>query len=111
MKISTKELLTYSFIKPLNDVSPKQIIQFYTCDVLTWILSHVKENNVCLLTMLTQMNVIAVAKKTNINCIIFCEVMPSSDVIKKATEENIALYFSEKCSSYTLQNILGVKDE
>lgn len=104
--MNTKDLEKYSFIQPLNLVSSKEIHQYYTCDVLSWVLGHVQEKNTCLLTMQTQLSVLAVAKRLSLSCIIFCEVIPNEQVIQKATEEDIIIFQSSYPSAKTLMKLI-----
>lgn len=84
-----------------NKIKENQIIvDFYACDLLSWIAGHVQKENTALITINSSFAVIAVATLFNIPCIIFCDnVMPKQELIDKATEEGITL-FTYPYSSY-----------
>lgn len=63
----------------------------YAGDLLSHVMSHAKENNL-FLTIMSNMNSIAVASLLELPVIVFAEdVMPTIEMIQKADEENILL--------------------
>ena len=84
----------------------KEISDIYISDLLSWVLGHVKIDNVLLITVINSINVIAISSLLNISAVVFCDgVTPSIDVIEKALLEDIPL-LSVKCSSVdTLRKI------
>lgn len=63
----------------------------YAGDLLSHVMSHAKENNL-FLTIMSNMNSIAVASLLELPVIVFAEdVMPTTEMIQKADEENILL--------------------
>ena len=91
-------------LKLVNEPSDldREIKDFYTGDLLSWVMGHVKGEDVCLLTVLNSVNVIAVATLLDLSCIIFCEgVEPSEDTIKKANEEDVMLFVSNDTTFHT----------
>lgn len=107
MKVS--DLLKIDCLKLITkDVClDKEISDLYTCDLLSWVMGHVHEENVVLLTVLNSMNAVALATLLDMSAIIFCEdVMPSDDIIKKANEENVPLFTSSKSSYKSAKEIL-----
>jgi len=69
----------------------KEISGLYACDLLSFVMSHARENNV-LLTVVSNFNTLAVASLLNLSCIIFVSgVIPKQEFIEKAEEEKIAL--------------------
>ena len=69
---------------------------YYACDMLSWIMGHIKRDNIALITILSNMNLIAVASLLGCSAIIFREgITPSEEVIRQAKQERIALYGSD----------------
>lgn len=63
----------------------------YAGDLLSHVMAHAKENNL-FLTIMANMNAIAVASLLELPVIVFAEgVKPTQDMIAKADEENIIL--------------------
>lgn len=94
MKVN--ELKKISTINVCYHDTDRLIEGYYACDMLSWIMGHVKRENVVLITMLSNMNLIAVASLLGCSAIIFREgVAPSEEVIKQAKQEGIALFGSD----------------
>ncbi|MDI3477737.1 MAG: hypothetical protein PWQ59_1262 [Thermoanaerobacterium sp.] len=67
----------------------KEISSVYVCDLLSFVMSHVKSGSAWI-TIQTHVNVVAVAVMTEISCIIICEGEKLDENAKvKADEENI----------------------
>ncbi|WDC84844.1 DRTGG domain-containing protein [Caloramator sp. mosi_1] len=67
----------------------KEVKGVYTCDLLSWVMSHGKQNNAWI-TVQIHPNIIAVATLLEFSCIIIPEDIEVEDVtINKANEENI----------------------
>lgn len=63
----------------------------YAGDLLSHVMAHAKENNL-FLTIMANMNTIAVASLLELPVIVFAEdVLPTTEMIQKAEEENILL--------------------
>ena len=63
----------------------------YAGDLLSHVMAHAKENNL-FLTIMSNMNTIAVASLLELPVIVFAEgVKPTHDMITKADEEEIVL--------------------
>lgn len=78
----------------------KEIKGFYCSDLLSFVLGHVKEDGVVLLTVLNTINAVAVATIIDMPAIIFCDgVIPDSSIVEKAEEENIAIFASSNSSA------------
>ena len=69
---------------------------YYACDMLSWAMGHIKRENIVLITILSNMNLIAVASLLGCSAIIFREgVAPSQEVIEQSALEGIALFGSD----------------
>ncbi len=77
----------------------------YASDLLSWVMAHAKENEVWI-TIQSHQNIVAVASLLNLAAIIVAEnVKIEENTLKKAEEENISIYSSEK-SIFELCGIL-----
>ena len=106
MKVA--DLYTIDGIKPVSsDIDlDRDILDLYTGDLLSWVMGHARGDDVCLLTVLNTINVIAVATLLDLSCIIFCEdVMPTQDIIDKANSEGINLFTSSDTTFHTALKI------
>ena len=84
-----------------------EINDLYTSDLLSWVMGHVHEEKMCLLTVLNTINAVAVATLLDMSAIIFCDgVIPTDDIIAKANEEGIAILTSKLSSMATAKEIL-----
>lgn len=105
--MKTSDLQNIADLKLINKGNDLPINDFYSCDLLSFVLGHATVDNSCLITIITSMNVIAVASLLNYSAIIFPEgVNPKEDVINKANEENIALYSSNLSALKIYKEIL-----
>ncbi|NLZ52710.1 MAG: AraC family transcriptional regulator [Thermoanaerobacteraceae bacterium] len=77
----------------------------YASDLLSWVMAHAKENDVWI-TIQSHQNVVAVASLLNLSAIIIAEdALIDDNTIKKAEQENIPIYSSDK-SIYEVCGIL-----
>ena len=84
----------------------KEISNGYTCDLLSWVMAK-GENNMAWITVQTHLNVVAVACLHDFSCIIIPESIEiPENTIKKANEEGIMIFSSEK-SSYEICCIMN----
>lgn len=107
--MKVRDLVDISFVKVLSseDTLDNEIKDLYTSDLLSWVMGHVHNDKVCLLTILNTINAVAVATLLDMSAIIFCEgVMPTSDIIEKANEEGIAILASTKSTIATAREII-----
>ena len=101
MKVS--ELTKYGLrLVSQDNGEDREIKDFYTGDLLSWVMGHVRGEDVCLLTVLNSINVIAVATLVDLACIVFCEgVEPHQDIIDKANDEGVMLFVSDDTTFHT----------
>lgn len=72
----------------------REISNLYSCDLLSWVMSHAQKGNGWV-TVHTHINVVAVALLVEIPCIIIPEGLEVEEAtIKKATDEEIAILSS-----------------
>lgn len=68
----------------------------YASDLLSWVMSHAKENQVWI-TIQSHQNIVAVASLLNLAAIIISDgAEVDKGTIKKAVERNIPIYTSKK---------------
>ena len=79
----------------------REITGWYAGDLLSWVMGRAESGNVWV-TIMTNLNVIAVAQLTDVACVIFAEdVDVEPAVIAKAEAQGINLYRSS-LSTYDL---------
>jgi hypothetical protein len=86
----------------------KDIAGMYVCDLLSWVMSHAEKGNAWI-TVLTNLNVVAVALLTEVSCIIVPEnIKVEEPTIMKAQQEGIVILSTFKttyeicCKSHDL---------
>lgn len=79
----------------------KEISGIYCCDLLSWVMSHIKEGYAWV-TVQTHLNVVAVATLLDLSCIIIPESIDvDEDTLIKAEEEGIPV-LSTDLNSYEI---------
>ena len=69
----------------------KEISGCYIGDLLSWVMANAEEGNVWM-TIMSNINVVAVAKLTEVSCILMCEhVTPDSECLKRSNEQGITI--------------------
>jgi len=73
----------------------KDVSGIYTCDLLSWVMSHASSGDAWI-TVQSHINIVAVALLTGISCIILPEgVCADEATINKAKQEGIAILGTE----------------
>lgn len=106
MKVS--DIVNIEGIKLVSEENDfdREIGDLYTGDLLSWVMGHARGDDVCLLTVLNTINVIAVATLLDLSCVVFCEgVIPTNDIIEKANDEGINLFSSNDTTFHTALKI------
>ena len=68
----------------------------YIGDLLSWVMGRAEADNVWI-TIMSNINIVAVASLTGASCILLCEgVTPEEDVINKANEQDVVILRSDK---------------
>ncbi|QVK18728.1 AraC family transcriptional regulator [Mycoplasmatota bacterium] len=68
-----------------------EINGIYSGDLLSWVMSHAKAQDAWC-TVLTHVNIVAIASLVQLSCIIICEnAQIDVDTIEKAKQENIII--------------------
>ena len=80
------------------DDGEREIKGGYTGDLLSWVMGRAQADNAWV-TIMTNMNVVAVAQLTDVACVIIAEgAALADDVIAKAAAQGINLLRSDKTS-------------
>lgn len=90
----TEELITVIDGKILTDSTSKinlKVENVYICDMLSWVMSHAQKGDAWI-TILTNVNVAAVAMMTDVACVIIPEnILVEELTLKKANENGITI--------------------
>lgn len=69
----------------------KEVTGIYSCDLLSWVMSHAQKGDAWI-TVLTNINIVAVALLTEISCIVIPENIKVEDAtIDRAEKEGITI--------------------
>ncbi|MBO4217608.1 MAG: hypothetical protein J5940_06660 [Clostridia bacterium] len=93
--VSTEKIKTKLNLKVLNEAGERTAISGYTGDLLSWVMGRV-EADAAWVTVMTNVNVIAVASLRDVACVIVSEGANVPDeVITRAKENMINLYATD----------------
>ncbi len=74
----------------------RDISSGYVGDLLSWVMGKAKDTDAWI-TIMSNINVLAVASLADVACVVFAEgVMPEQDIIDAAKQKQINLIVSEK---------------
>ena len=91
-----------------NPDSEREVCGVYIGDLLSWVMGRAKADNAWI-TIMSNMNVIAVASLSDVSCVIFAEgVMPDEAVIETAKAKGINLISSSFSIYETAIKLSGV---
>lgn len=77
----------------------REINGVYIGDLLSWVMAHAKPNNLWL-TVMSNINVIAVASLVNISCIVLCDNVTLCDEVLQTAKQKGINVFSTALSSF-----------
>lgn len=93
MKVS--ELQQKLNLTLLTDMADREISGCYIGDLLSWVMGRAQQDNIWI-TIMNNINIVAVASLTDCACIILSEgVGLTDDVIKKANSQDVVILGSE----------------
>lgn len=94
--MTSSELIQKLNLRVFCDASDKQVNSYYIGDLLSWVMSRAGDE-CCWLTIMSNLNVAAVAQLAEMSCVILCEnVTPDQALLSKAVEEKINLFGTDK---------------
>lgn len=104
------ELIDSGLFKPLSVSHPEREINgAYIGDLLSWVMGRAETDNAWI-TIMSNVNVIAVASLTDVACVIFAEgVIPEESIIATAKEKGINLIVSEMPIYATAKELSALK--
>ncbi len=86
----------------------REVTGVYIGDLLSWVMGRAKADDAWI-TIMSNINVIAVASLTDVSCVIFAEgVKPDEEVIRVAKEKGINLIFSPLSAYETAIKVYGI---
>jgi serine kinase of HPr protein (carbohydrate metabolism regulator) len=92
--MTTRDLRKALGLKVFCEGAEREITSGYCGDLLSWVMSRAKKDSAWI-TVMTNVNVAAVAVLCDVSCIILsADAAPDSDLLYRAETENIALYGS-----------------
>ena len=108
--MTVNELAVQCGFDLITSPSPERNIDgVYIGDLLSWVMGRAREDN-ALITIMSNINVIAVATLADVSCVIFAEgVAPEQDIIDLATEKGVNLLRSNRPAYETALKISGVQ--
>ena len=106
--MTVKELSVAADFKILTLPSDRTVEGAYIGDLLSWVMGRAKSDSAWI-TIMSNVNVIAVASLADVSCVIFSEgVVPSEDIIETAEEKGINILSSPLPSYETAVKISGM---
>ncbi len=81
-----------------SDFEDREITGGYCGDLLSWVMGKAKPGNVWI-TIMSNVNIVAVASLTETACILLAEqVTPEREILQKADEQGVVIFRSSKPS-------------
>lgn len=95
--LTVKDLVDNMGLEPIELPDPeREITGGYAGDLLSWVMGRAQEGDAWV-TIMTNMNVAAVAQLTDVACVVFAEgVVPDKEAVLKARLHGINLLSSRK---------------
>ena len=86
----------------------KEITGVYMCDMLSWVMSHATKGDAWI-TILTNLNVPAVALLTDVSCVIVPEnIEVEQNVLEKAAEHGIVILSTDISAAELCYKLYGM---
>ena len=88
-----------------NSDTDREVGGVYACDLLSWVIGRAAEN-AALVTVMTNVNVIAVAVMADLSCVVLSEgVRLDENALAKAEENGVAVLSADKPTYETCLDI------
>lgn len=89
------------------DFEDRSVTGCYIGDLLSWVMGKAQANDVWI-TIMNNINIVAVATLTDCACILLCEgVTASPEILAKAASEGVIILSSEKTAFELAKSIGG----
>lgn len=112
--MNVQDLKNYLGLKQLagGNVLENNINKCYIGDLLSWVMANAREGNIWL-TVMGNINMVAVAKLAEVSCVILCENSSlDTDAKMRADMHNIPILSSEKNSFELCKDLIELlKDD
>ena len=104
--MTVKDIISNCSLTLLDDADiTRDMSGVYVGDLLSWVMGHGEEGQ-CLVTIMSNINVLAVASLLDLSCVILAEnVKPDDEFLNIAKDKKINV-LSSKESAYTICTIL-----
>lgn len=77
----------------------KEVTGFYTCDLLSWVISHANSGDMWV-TVMNNLNILAVASLVDVSCIVIPEGIEAyENLLERAKEKDITLIATERSAA------------
>lgn len=108
MKVSElKEKLKLKLLTK-NEYDDREINGCYIGDLLSWVMGRAQANNVWI-TIMNNINIVAVASLVDVACILLCEnVQADENIIEKANNQDIIILSSELTAYEIAEKLTGL---
>ena len=108
MKIKLNELKDALSLTPLTGVPDRDVEGAYAGDLLSWVMSHASAGDAWV-TIMSNVNVIAVATLVDVACVILTEgVTLADDEIELAKAKGVAVFTTEKSTFEVCREIAAL---
>jgi len=85
----------------ITDMNELKVENVYICDLLSWVMSHAQKGDAWI-TVLTNVNVPAVALMTDVACVIIPEGIEVPELTLKKANENAITIISSQYSAFEI---------
>ncbi len=93
--MTVKEVAEKLGLTVLTGEGEKEITGFYSCDLLSWVISHAKAGDMWV-TVMNNINILAVASLVDVACIVIPEGVEIYDnLAERANEKGITILATE----------------
>lgn len=100
--MTVKEVAEKLDLKILTGEGEKEIKGFYACDLLSWVISHASSGDMWL-TVMNNINILAVASLSDVACIVIPEGVEIYDnLAQRANEKGITILSTNMSAADTI---------
>lgn len=106
--MNLSELVNKLDLTPLTpDFAERDVTGCYIGDLLSWVMGKAQSGDMWI-TIMNNINIVAVAALTDCACIVLCEgVTASPEIIKKAVAEDVVILSSKKTAFELAAKVCG----
>lgn len=104
--MTIKELSEKTGFSIVNGNDETNVTGAYACDLLSWVIGRAEEGN-ALVTVMTNINVIAVAVMADLSCVILTEDVKLDDNALVKAQQNDVAVLSSPYTTYETCKILS----